>query len=85
LHRFKHKYLKGSDNLKGLDTIKITKGDCPVFPNYLSLSFKLNKGEYLFNIESKVSEHSIFFTSLNSPYTYHQHIPLDKILFPTTP
>ena len=87
MHRFKHKHikLKGSDNLKGLDTIRITKGDCPAFPNYLSPSFKLNKGEYLLNIESKDSEHNIFFTSLNSPYTCDQHISLDKILFSTTP
>jgi len=71
LHKFKHKYikLKASDNLKNLDTIRITEGDCPAFPNYLSPRFKLNKVEYLLNIESKVSEYNIFFTSLNSPYT----------------
>jgi len=33
LHRFKHKHikLKALDNLKDLDTIRVTKGDCPTF------------------------------------------------------
>jgi len=92
LHRFKHKHikLKGWDNLKDLDTFIIIEGDCPpfpschAFPSYMSPSFKLNKDEYILNIESKVSEYNIFFTSLNSPYTCH-HLYLDKILCPSTP